>query len=230
MAMIQFVSNYSDLSTDKGYQFKFNCDKCGNGFMSQYQVSTLGMASSLLRSAGGLLGGWAYSAGNSAYEMQRAVGGTAHDSALKIAVEEGKQHFHQCSRCGKWVCPEVCWNAGANQCEGCAPKFEEELASAQAEAKVQAARQQLYERARETDYASGIDMSANSQMASPHSVQPSTPSVTACVSCNYPVPANSKFCTECGASTQVAKPKCRNCNAELEFVTKFCSECGTKTT
>lgn len=229
MAMIQFVRNYTDLSTDKGFQFKFHCDKCGNGFMSQYQVSTLGMASSVLRAAGNLLGGWAYSAGNSAYEMQRAVGGSAHDSALQIAVEEGKTHFHQCSRCGKWVCPEVCWNESANQCEECAPKFEEELASAQAEAKKSAVRQQLYEKAREIDYTAGIDMSANAQVASPHSVKPSEPSLIACASCNYPVAANQKFCSECGAPAQIAKPKCSGCNHELEFVTKFCPECGTKT-
>jgi hypothetical protein len=121
--MIQFVNNYEDLSTDKGYQFKFNCDKCGNGYLSKYQPSVIGTAGSLLRAASDFLGGWGSSAGNSAYEVQRAVGGSAHDSALKTAVEEGKQHFHQCSRCGKWVCPEVCWNDQANQCESCAPRY-----------------------------------------------------------------------------------------------------------
>ena len=121
MAMIQFVKNYEDLSTDKGFQFKFYCDKCGNGFMSRFQPSVTGTAGSLLRAAGGLFGGWASSAGDSAYEVQRAVGGKAHDAALQKAVEEGKEHFHQCSRCGRWVCPEVCWNASAGQCEECAP-------------------------------------------------------------------------------------------------------------
>jgi len=29
MALIQFVQNYQDLSTDRGFQFKFHCDKCG---------------------------------------------------------------------------------------------------------------------------------------------------------------------------------------------------------
>ena len=103
MTMIRFVNNFQDLSTDKGFQFKFHCDKCGNGYQSNFQTSTIGMAGSLLRAASDIFGGWTSSASNSAYELQRAVGGTAHDSALKIAVEEGKQHFHQCSRCGKWV-------------------------------------------------------------------------------------------------------------------------------
>src|SRR4051794_37128861 len=172
MAMIQFVSNHQDLSTDKGFQFKFNCDKCSNGYMSKFQPSMLGTAGSLLRAAGNLFGGWASSAGNSAYEVQHAVGGQAHDSAMQTAVEEGKQYFHQCSHCGKWVCPEVCWNDQANQCEGCAPRYEEEMAAVHAQAKAEAMRQQIYEKARQTDYASEVDMSANNYIASSQAVKP----------------------------------------------------------
>lgn len=227
MAMIQFVNNYQDLSTDKGYQFKFNCDKCGNGYMSKYQPSYIGMAGSFLNAAGNLLG-WGSSAGNSAYEVQRAVGGSAHDSALQTAVEEGKQHFHQCSRCGKWVCPEVCWNEKSNQCEDCAPRYEEEMASAHAQAKAEAMRQQLQDKARETDYASNVDMSADSYAVSSQAVKPGAPSVVACQHCAYPISPNAKFCPECGETTQVHKPKCPSCTTEVEAVTKFCPECGTK--
>ena len=74
MGMIQFVNNYDDLSTDKGYQFKFHCDKCGNGYMSRYQPSLTGAGGSLLSAAGDIFGGWLRSAGNSAHEIQRAVG------------------------------------------------------------------------------------------------------------------------------------------------------------
>src|ERR1700733_10014159 len=114
MSVIQFVANYDDLSTDRGYQFKFHCDKCGNGYLSSFQPSVAGTAGSLLRAAGDLFGRWASSAGNSAYEIQRAVGGKGHDSALSNAVQEGKTYFRQCTRCGKWVCPQVCWNEKAN--------------------------------------------------------------------------------------------------------------------
>jgi hypothetical protein len=165
--MIRFVANYEDLSTDRGFQFKFYCDKCGNGFMSEFQASIVGTAGSLLRAAGDLFGGWLGSAGHSAYEIQRATGGAGHDAALRQAVDEGKGHFRQCPRCGKWVCPEVCWNAAARQCEECAPDFREELASSQAQAKAEAARQQLYEKAQQTDYVSGIDMSAGAQLGAP---------------------------------------------------------------
>jgi hypothetical protein len=228
MALIPFVRNYEDLSTDRGYQFKFYCDKCGNGYLSRFQPSAIGTAGSLLRAAGDLFGGWASSAGNSAYEMQRAVGGKAHDSALQTAVEEGKEHFHQCSRCGKWVCPEVCWNASAGQCEECAPDYREELASSHAQAKAEAAREQLHEKARQTDYASKIDMSAESHVRAPtRAEQQATAQTANCSSCGAEV-GKAKFCPECGAPTKPARPTCVGCGHQPESPTKFCPECGAK--
>src|ERR1051326_242217 len=171
MGVIQFVNNYHGLSTEKGYQFKFYCDKCGNGYMSRFQTSITGAGGSLLPAAGDLFRGGVRPAGASADEIQRGVGGKAHDEALQKAVEEGKTHFHQCSRCGRWVCPEVCWNASAGQCEECAPDYQEELASAHARAKADAAREQLNEKARATDYVSGVDMSAGSTLRAPSQAQ-----------------------------------------------------------
>jgi hypothetical protein len=231
MSMIQFVNNYEDLSTERGYQFKFHCDKCGNGYMSRYQASTLGTAGSLLRAAGDLFGGWASSAGNSAYEVQRSVGGKAHDEALRTAVEEGKQHFHQCSRCGRWVCPEACWNASAGQCEECAPDYREELASSHAQAKAEAAREQLREKARATDYVSEIDMGAGSSVRAPGAAQAEQQQEAAasarCISCGSEM-GKAKFCPECGAPAKPARPCCSSCGHEPEGSPKFCPDCGTK--
>lgn len=228
MAMIQFVSNYDDLSTDRGYQFKFHCDKCGNGFMSRFQASTIGTAGSLLRAAGSLFGGWASSAGNSAYEVQRAVGGKAHDSALATAVQEGKEHFHQCSRCGRWVCPEVCWNAQAGQCEDCAPDFQEELAASHAQAKAAAARDQLYEKARQTDYVAGIEMGVDTHVKAPQPAAPqASTAAPACSSCGAQV-GKAKFCPDCGTPTKPPRVACNGCGHEPENSTKFCPECGAK--
>ena len=227
MAMIQFVNNYEDLSTDRGYQFKFHCDKCGNGYMSRFQPSVTGTAGSLLRAAGSLFGGWASSAGNSAYELQRAVGGKAHDEALARAVEEGKAHFHQCSRCGRWVCPEVCWNASAGQCEDCAPDYHEELASSHAHAKAEATREQLYEKARGTDYVSKIDMGAGSTLKAPTQAQQQATAVPTCADCGAEV-GKAKFCPECGTPTAPRRPTCVGCGHQPEGTPKFCPECGAK--
>lgn len=71
--------------------------------MSRFHPNALGIAGGLLNAAGSLFGGIFHQAGDATYQMQRAVGGKAHDEALEKAVEEGKQHFKQCqmgvSRC-----------------------------------------------------------------------------------------------------------------------------------
>jgi hypothetical protein len=223
MAVIQFVRNYDDLSTDRGFQFKFHCDKCGNGYMSSFQNSLVGTAGSLLRAAGDVFGGVFSNAGNSAYEIQRAVGGKAHDSALSEAVQEGKQYFRQCTRCGKWVCPEVCWNAESNLCEECAPKLAEEMAAAQAQAKVDAARQQLNEKARQVDYVGNIDMRETTLRAP--DIQHEAHGKF-CPNCGVQA-GTAKFCPNCGFALMALKPAvCSKCGFQPEGAVKFCPECG----
>jgi len=226
MALIQFVHNYDDLSNDRGYQFKFHCDKCGNGYMTQFQTSTIGMAESVLNVASSFLNGFG-GAGNAAHEVERAVGGRLHDAALARAVEEVRPNFRQCTRCGKWVCHQVCWNPQANLCEACAPNFTEQLAASQAQAKVDAARQQLEQKARDTDYASGVDMSAGSYVAAETAVSNTQPAKTLCGQCGADV-GSAKFCPECGKPVAKAGPAfCPQCGQKATG-SKFCGNCGTK--
>jgi hypothetical protein len=210
MGLIQFVANYDDLSTDRGYQFKFYCDKCHNGHLSEFDASITGTAGSLLRAAGNLFGGVLGQAGNSAYEIQRAIGGKAHDDALRKAVEAAKGHFKQCTRCGKWVCPDVCWNHERRLCEGCAPDEQEELAAAQA----QATGEQIHQKARETNLVEHIDMKQKAAVLCQH--------------CGAKTKGG-KFCPECG-SPLVASVKCSRCGKDSEPSTLFCPECGNKLT
>src|SRR5215813_13454904 len=196
MGMIQFVANYDDLSTDKGYQFRFRCDKCGNGYMSRFIASKVGLAGTVLRSAGNIFGGWMSSAGYGTYELQRMIGGPEHDSALNEAVIEGKKYFHQCTRCGRWVCPEVCWNPKASLCEGCAPNLQEEMVASQAQAKADVARQQIFTKAQSVDYTAGVDMSPDSQMQAP-AIAERPPSTPVCAHCGADV-QHAKFCPQCG--------------------------------
>jgi hypothetical protein len=235
--LIQFVQNYQDLSTDKGFQFKFFCDKCHNGYMTRFQTSTLGMAESALHIAGSLFGGIFNTVGNSAYEVQRAIGGKAHDAALEEAIAEGKEYFHQCTRCGKWVCPEVCWNEPAGLCEQCAPNMQEEMAAAHAHAKVDAARMQMQAEAAKQNYVAGIDMSKDAVLRAPPigvpapapaapAAGPAAAAATSCSSCGAPMSAGAKFCPQCGA--QKAPPGCPGCGSPVQTGTKFCGECGHK--
>src|SRR5512141_717714 len=124
MSLIQFTRNHTDHSTDKGYQFEFFCDRCGNGFMSAFQTSTMGVASSALRTVGNLFGGVLGHVGSSTYEIERAVQGPGHDKAFREAVEETKPHFRQCPRCTHWVCKATCWNDKRSLCYDCAPDIE----------------------------------------------------------------------------------------------------------
>ena len=196
MAMIKFTANHEDLSTDRGYQFKFFCDKCGNGYMSHFQPSLTGTAGGLLRAAGNFFGGILWSAGNSAYEIQRATGGKEHDGAFEKAVEEAKGYFKQCTRCGKWVCPEVCWNPKAGLCEGCAPDFEEDFAANKAQAMNNAARDQLYSKASQTDYIASADMRAGATAPK---------SAISCPACGAKT-TGSKFCPNAAALCKSSPP------------------------
>jgi hypothetical protein len=96
MALIQFTRNYTDHSTDRGYQFEFFCDRCGNGFISEFQASTMGMASSAVRAVSDMFGGFLGGIGSSTYEIERAVQGPAHDKAYREAVGSAKPNFKQC--------------------------------------------------------------------------------------------------------------------------------------
>lgn len=209
MATVEFTGNYEDLSTDRGYQFKFYCEKCHNGYMSSFQSSKIGLAASAAQVAGNLLGGIFGRAADTAYEIQRAVGGPAHDAALRDAVTEIKPLFKQCTRCGQWVCEPVCFNKKAQLCEHCAPDLDEEIASAQAEA----AKQQAFEKAQNVDWMKGRDLGKVTGVA--------------CRGCGAKVAAGAKFCAECGTPTSLKK-SCVSCGAEADGSPKFCPECGER--
>ena len=211
--LIQFVANYDDLSTDRGYQFKFYCDKCHNGYLSEFQMSMLGTAAGVMRSVGSLFGGFMSTAGNSAYEIQRAIAGKQHDAALKEAVDAGKQHFHQCHRCGHWSCPEVCWNTQAGMCNECAPDETRELTAQ----KAQATAAQIHEKTLATDYTSDLDFGKHS--------------TDACGKCGVQLAPNARFCPECGTAHVAVQDKphfCTECGQKIEAGVKFCAGCGAK--
>ena len=211
--MIQFVANYDDLSTDKGFQFKFHCDQCRNGYMSRFQPNAIGIAGSLLSAAGNFFNGLG-GVQNAAYQIQQAVGGKAHDEALEKAVAEGKQNFKQCTRCGHWVCPDVCWNHSAGLCEACAPDEQEELRAQQS----LAAKEQIRTKAREQDYTKDLDFFSRGTL-------------TQCPNCQAKLAADQKFCPSCGTANPAALTQerhCTGCGAKLQPGQKFCAECGAK--
>ena len=79
MPHVEFTDNYQDLSTENGFQFKFICQSCGNGNMSSWQANASGIAGEMLRGVGNIFGGVLGRAASGSYEIQKAVGGPAHE-------------------------------------------------------------------------------------------------------------------------------------------------------
>ena len=209
MALIKFTRNYEDQSTDRGYQFKFFCDKCGNGYETKFEASVVGMAGTALQTLGSFFGGIFGRASYSTQGLQRLAQGKGRDDAFERAIAEAKGFFKQCSRCGKWVCPEACWNVERGLCEECAPDLREEIAAAQAEAQVQQVREKLAA----TDLLQGVDVTGKA--------------TATCPSCGAAVKGG-KFCPACGAKFH-EEAKCGKCGAAYQPGAKFCPECGAKT-
>jgi hypothetical protein len=209
MPTIEFTGNHEDLSTERGYQFRFTCERCGDGFMSTYKANTLGVAGSLLRTVGNLFGGLAGNVGNSTYDIQEAIGGPAHDSAFKEAIEEIKPLFRKCRRCGDWMCDTTCWNGNVGMCKQCAPIAEEEEAAIRAEHVRTQVENDLFleENAR---------MSAKAKQVAAN-----------CAHCGEET-LGKKFCPNCGEQVVVGPQHCGDCGAKWTPGAKFCGDCGAK--
>lgn len=212
MSAINFTRNYTDHSNAQGYQFEFHCDKCGNGFRSSYEASKMGMASSFLGAAGSLFGGVLGQAANAGNQLKDALRGKAWDSAFENAIGEIKPKFKQCTRCGNWVCPQVCWNEKASLCKACAPVLAEEAAAAQADALRFQVASQMHSKAASADLVGDIDIKSQKSGVCPH--------------CQAPA-ASGKFCPNCGKPLTPQSSVCAKCQAQIPEGAKFCPECGT---
>jgi hypothetical protein len=212
MNEIEFPRNYSDLSTNQGFQFEFHCDRCGAGYRTRFQPSTLGTVSSVLDAAGSLFGGVFGRAADLGQRARSATWEMAHDNAFLEAVQELKADFVQCPRCSSWVCQKSCWNTGKGLCKTCAPDLGVEMAAAQASRTVDEIR--THSQVAEEDQKMLVEESWREGIRA------------TCPECNTPLAANVKFCPQCGAGVEAKH--CSQCGAKLDPTAKFCGECGTK--
>jgi hypothetical protein len=197
MALTKFVRNVEDLSNDGGYKFRFRCDQCGDGYESQYVSSS----ANLLKTAVEVFSVFTRFGGGArevASDLDRCLRGKEHDAAYEGAVSQAMSHFKKCTACGKWVCPDTCWNEPAGLCEGCAPDAREQAGKRAAERKVEVA----VARAAEGEEVATI----------------------ACPTCGVQLRAAAKFCESCGV--QLGATHCRHCQAVLSPGARFCGECG----
>ncbi len=208
---IQFTRNYSDLSTDKGYQFEFYCDRCGTGFRTRFKPSVLGAVSTALDTVGGILGGIFGRAADVGEKARSVAWEKAHDEAFVEAMEELRPDFVQCPRCSSWVCRKSCWNQKKGLCKECAPDLGVEMAAAQASRTV------------EEVWAHSKVAEEDREMLQEKSWREGVRAT--CPKCEAPLSGKVKFCPECGARIQ-EKAHCTQCGAALDPKAKFCPECG----
>lgn len=128
--LIPFTNNYSDESTHEGYQFEFNCMRCGNGYRSNFRHSVTGFGGRLAVLGGSLLGGEIgnriENAGWWAQNGRSSMRGTTNDARLVEASQDVAAEFNQCRRCGHWMCRQVCWDTALGCCADCAPEVREQ--------------------------------------------------------------------------------------------------------
>ena len=204
---VEFTGNYVDLSTDMGFQFRFVCEHCSNGYMSSYQSNKVGMLGGFLRGASSFVGDSLGKGADSAYNVQQAIGGKQHDGALRKAVGEIRPLFKQCRSCGDWLCEEVCWNKTANMCKPCAPIAEEVETRTRAQfVETQVNNDQFLEE--------NIRMSEKGKEVARN-----------CDACGAET-MGKKFCPGCGKSVAVGVAFCLQCGAKGMPGAKFCGECG----
>lgn len=125
------MRDYSDHSTDTGFQFEFFCDRCGTGHRTRFDAPVSGTVSGLRDTAGGLLGGLFGSVARIGDSVPSVAWEKGHDATFEKAVEEVKPEFLQCPHCSKWVCRDTCFTDRKGLCKECAPDLGVEMAAAQ---------------------------------------------------------------------------------------------------
>lgn len=204
---VPYTDNYTDHSTEAGYQFEFFCERCGNGYKSGFQPSAMGIGSQALRTIGGLFGGRLGGASSTADSLKDFTESQAKDKALREAVQEVSPLFRQCHRCGQWVCKEICWNEEFNLCVNDAPKLEQELAGMQSARRLQ----EVQEKVQAATYAEDVNVERIQVALCPH--------------CGAEASHSGKFCPDCGKPLTMPVT-CEKCGTESPRGTKFCPECG----
>jgi len=214
-----FTKNYTDKSTEAGFEFVFFCDICNDGYKSSFIASDtykkkkgaklLGQSASIV---GSLVGGKAGRVGSAGSQSGNAMASQfegmtpewhkEHEQAFDRAQNESKSHFHRCPSCNKYACDQ-CWNEDATLCTACAPRTEVMVAKAHG----QAAKRNIEEAGSKATVWQG-------------NIEKKT---TICPSCGKPA-GDGKFCNNCGQSMDMRE--CPKCGAKNAVTVRFCNNCG----
>jgi hypothetical protein len=210
--IMEFMNNYSDLSTDRGFQFEFTCGRCGSGYKTRFKGYAAGTVAEILDGAGGIFGGILGQAADIGERVRSAGWQKARDEAFQEAMEEIKPKFVQCPRCNAWVCRKRCWNQKRGLCKDDAPDLGVEMSAAQAERSVEEVH--AHAAMAEEDKKLGKENWRETIRA-------------VCPECEEPLEGNARFCPSCGAQLK-KKAVCPECGEKVNPKAKFCQGCGAK--
>jgi RNA polymerase subunit RPABC4/transcription elongation factor Spt4 len=181
---VPFTQNVRDRSNSSGYQFEFLCQRCGNGYRSALKPATLSITSKVTSGLTGILGkkfgGLAKTGGGVLQDLAQS---SEKDKAFQEAAAEIGPMFHQCPKCGQWVCDRVCWNPAVGMCVTDAPKKQHQSA-----ANVVAC----------SNCGASVDRASK---FCPECGQPLKTTLT-CPKCGHESPRGTKFCAECGTKLE----------------------------
>jgi len=205
--MHSFTKNCDDDSTSEGFQFRFLCDNCGEGYETEFVESKSAKAEDRLKIVSKGLDFFGARRTSDGLDILASRDNSAewekeHDVAFKEACDQATKYFTQCSKCKSYVC-ETCWNGERGLCVGCAPLIGVEMSAVKADVEVQ----QMREQVGEMEVFSG-DTSDRQ---------------TICPKCGKPA-GSGKFCTNCGE--KLGSRTCSKCGASVGVDQKFCGTCG----
>jgi hypothetical protein len=206
-----FTNNMSDLSTDRGFQFEVNCDRCGNGYRSTFQPSVTGTISGVMDAASSIFGGIFSTASDLTNRAHSAAWQKARDEAFTKAQLELEPDFVQCPRCQTWVCKQKCWNTKRGICKNCAPDLGVEMSAAQASRSVE----EVWSHAAMAEEDKKLETAQWRKTIK-----------ASCPNCGVALSTHAKFCPECGHKLE--DQKCSKCGSVIPPKSKFCPECGEK--
>lgn len=113
---IEFTNNYEDLSTSEGFRFRFYCERCDADYVSELQPSAIEADEGFFYVLGEL---WSEATENGHGVDECELDQEAR-SALRTAIAEVRENFHECPMCAEWVC-DHCWERAMLMCAKCAP-------------------------------------------------------------------------------------------------------------
>jgi len=195
----RLYDHYTDLSSERGFQFEFYCERCPEAWRSDFVRYSESRLPGAMDAASRLMAP-RNADGRGVASFRGAAWDRARDSAFRRAARTAGEHFHACAECHCHCCPG-CWNSTTLRCTACSPVGELALAPASEERRldltppVPAAAGPIGRRCSDCGRSAGGASFCSHCGAALGEKQ-------ACRACQTTIPAAARFCPSCGERAQ----------------------------